>query len=497
MKRTTFGIAIVTSFLWASYSFAVFCPPVSGDNTQNLRNCIAQASVTDFTVILGDFCEVDPTGHYISLPGRYPISDQVVVLTDVEILGSRTYWGSTIEVNFGSPYSNTDNSHAAIVLKEGAAIDGVTFDYPIQTKGKQLIEVPPSISVQGSFCRVKNMFFPNSYVGIDATAPHGRLNMENLEFGVYYRGIRDDQCYDIDKLNIIHANTGLWATWTDDSEVTNWVYNNSATIEVSRIDWLYINTFFAFGPKYGILINSSKNGTVGDAQIIQAGCDACQYGIYSNLTGNSWPWLIAISNFSGTSFNPIGGKGDGTSIYLVHVHGVNISNSNFWGVRNDGIYLEDCSSVSVSGNTFADNGWNSARNHSAAIHLVNCRRASVVGNTGTSNDGTSYAVRIEGGSNISIFANQFEVPGASVSIEGATNVTALGNGCVQDFGNDPTNRIDVSCSGDPAYTPTPMSTRTPTPTPTPTRNPGDPTPTPTPTVLPTRIPKEKPGLPLK
>ena len=478
------------AFMLAVPAFAVFCPPVSGDNTQNLRACIAQAAATDNLVILADFCDVDSSGHFVDLPGAYPISDQIIVPSSVKILGSGTYWGATINVNFGQGLSNTDSSHAAFVLKDNAAIDGVTFFYPAQTKGIQLIEFPPTISVQGSFCRVLNSFFPNSYVGIDATVPHGKLNMENLEFGMYYRAIRDDQCYDVDKFVTIHANPGMWATWKDDSNVIGWMMNNSATLEVSRIDWLYVEQLFAFGTKYGILMTAKNNGSVGEAQIIQAGCDACRYGIYSNIQNvSSYPWLITISNWSGTAFDPVSGKGSGTSIYLANVNGVNISNSNFWGIRDDGVYLENCTGVILTGNNFQTDNWNQSKNGSSAFHLVKCKRVTAMANTGASTNGGA-AFTINGGDDMSFVANQFNVQGPSITLNGATNVkTSVNSGCVQDSWNDQSNRIDYPCSVDYFNTPIP----TPTPTVTPT-NPTV-TPTPTPAILPTRIPKTGPANP--
>ncbi len=495
-------IVFIFLSLTASNSFAVFCPPVAGDNTGNLNQCIAQAALSDRIVILGDSCLVDTSGSVVLLKSDYPISGQVIVPRGgISLIGSRAFSGTQIDINFGKNYSNTDSSNAAFVLMDGAVIDGLTFNYPDQVKGKQLYEFPPTISVQGSFCRVKNSFFPNSYVGIDATVPHGKLNMQNLEFGVYYRGIRDDQCYDIDKFDVIHANPGMFATWVDDSDVANWMYNNSAAIEVSRIDWFYLNQFFAFGPKYGILINSSSHGSVGEAQIIQAGCDACRYGIYSNTSG-SYPWLLTISNWSGTAFNPNNKNDGGNSIYLVNVSGVNISNSNFWGVKNDGIYLQNCSSISVSGNNFITNGWNTANNYSAAIHLVNCSNGSVIGNNGVaSNNG--IGINLENSQDISIMGNRFKTQSDSIRITGTASgiITVANGGCVDDLsGNDPSNKIDNPCYSASVFTPTPIIVSTPTPTATPTPTPtSTPVATPTPTsIVPTPPPThpKKPGVPL-
>ncbi len=504
MRKVLVKFVFAVFFLFAHNSFAVFCPPVSGDNTNNLNQCIAQAATTDKVVMLMDFCVVDPSGKITATGSDYPISSQIVIPNGVSLIGSGTLWGTQVDVNFGQNHSNTDSANAAFVLKDYAVIDGITFNYPDQIKGKQLYEFPPTISVQGSFCRVKNSFFPNSYVGVDATVPHGKLNMQNLEFGVFYRGIRDDQCYDIDKLDVIHTNPGMFATWVDDSDVMNWMYNNSAAIEVSRIDWFYLNQFFAFGPKYGILISSSSHGSVGEAQIIQAGCDACRYGIYSN-TSSSKPWLLTISNWSGTAFSAVSGKDSGNSIYLVGVEGVNISNSNFWGVRNDAIYLQNCSSVSISGNNFITNGWNTANNYSAAVHLVNCSRGNIIGNNGAaSNNG--IGINLENSKNISVIGNRFETQSDSIRITGtASGIIATGNGgCVDDLsGGDPSNRIDNLCYAASeftptptiTFTPTPTLTPTPTPTPTPTKNPTNPTPTPTFTPIPTR-PVKNPGTPL-
>jgi hypothetical protein len=462
--RKILGLTAVLILFCDSRSFGVSCPPVAGDNTKNIRDCVAKASISDKLVILS---------------GQYPISDQILVASGVKLQGSGTFWGSEIDVNFGQDYPNTDGDHAAVVLQENSAVDGLTFFYPAQTKGKRLIEFPPSISVKGSFCRVINSFFPNSYVGIDAKYPHGKLNMENLEFGMYFRGIRIDECYDIDKFSIIHANPGMWATWVDDSEVIGWMMDNSATIEAQRIDWLWVSQMFAFGTKYGILLTSSSHGATGEAQILQSGCDACRYGIYSDVESGGRPWLITVSNWSGTAFNPVVKISDGVSIYLANIEGVNISNANFWGVRNEAIFLNNCSTVALSGNNFITNGWNTADNNSSAIRLVNCKRGNIIGNNGSSSRESSLGIILENSHDITLIANRFEIQSPAIKILSfSSGIIALANGgCVQDLTNDPTNKLDAPCYAQPQNTPTPTPTPTATiaptctPTPTPRRTP--------------------------
>lgn len=418
-------------FVFSKSLYSLNCPPVVGDNTQNLKNCIDQAKNSDLIVFLSG--------------GRYPISEQIIVSESVSIVGIGTLWGTVLDINFGQDQTSKDL--AAFVLKNYASLDGITFNYPVQQKGYRLKMFPPTVSVQGSFCRVKNSFFPNSYIGIEASVPHGKLNLLNLEFGVYFRAIQIDQCYDIDKIDVIHANPGMFRTWKDDSDIFSWMMENSATLEVGRIDWLYVNQFFAFGTKYGILITESEHGTVGDAQIIQAGCDACRFGIYSD-NKKHFPWLITISNFSGTAFDPATGGGSGMGIYLKNIKGVNITNSNFWGVRDDGIYIEKSSSVILSGNVFHNNSWNMSKGGFSAIHLVNCNRGTIIANSGSNNIKGSYGIRIEGGSSINILGNAFDVP---IFIEnGAKDIFVMGNtGCTYDETNDSSNRIDVYCRGIP------------------------------------------------
>jgi len=407
------GFFLFTLLMAKSNLLAIVCNPSgSGDDTNTLRGCIANAVQSD---------------NVIEIKGVFTISDQIVVLPKVALKGVGTYGGSQINIVFGKGYSYNDKSKAAFILKEGAVIDGLTFFYPDQEKGKKLEEFPPTISVQGSFCRVVNSFFPNSYVGIEASVPHGKLNMQNLEFGVFYRAIRDDQCYDIDKFNVIHANPAMWRTWQDDSDVFNWMFENSALIEVARIDWLWINTVFSFGTKYGILINSSEYGTVGEAQIIQAGCDACQYGIYVDPQSKHFPWLLTISNWSGTAFNSVNGKGSGVSIYICNTKGVTISDSNFWGIRDDGVYLENCENISLSNLNFLDNGWNIANNGSAAIHLSNCKLASIFGGGGSNSHKSSVGIIVEDSSNVTIVGTKFIVPASSIVIRNSSGVVNFGN----------------------------------------------------------------------
>ena len=495
--------------LFAFYSFATPCVPIPipGDNTKVLRDCIATAAASDKVVDIG---------------GVFSITDQIIVSSGVKLRGPGTLQGGEMDIGFGQNYSNTDSANAAFVLKDYAAIDGLTFNYPAQTKGQPLIEFPPTISVQGSFCRVINSFFPNSYVGIDATLPHGKLNMENLEFGVYFTAIRDDQCYDIDKIVVVHGNPGMFATWVDDSAMVNWMHQNSTFIQAGRIDWLWIEFAFVWGPKYGLNMVASQYGATGDAQIETFGCDACQYGVYSNILSGPTPWLISISHAALTAFDPTTGGGSGTGIYLYGVHGVSLDSPNCWGIRNSCIQFKNVTSFGINNLKVISNGWNQAsaqqaniqgmdsvysekmenwnayikrlfkipdieykaqgwntsNSGSALIELDNCSGGGVSLASGESNKSSSIGILVNGGNNISLVANTVDVPSASIVItNGAANIRAVGNGgCTQDLSDSSSNRIDNLCEA--VSTPTPTPTLTPTPTPTPTKNPIDPTPTP-------------------
>ncbi len=530
MKRVLW-LAVIAIAAYSRSASAVFCPalPIPQDATQQIKNCIKQAADTDKVVFLTSDHAVGASDTLTSYANDYPISSQIIV-DGVSIIGSGVLWGSQIDINFGQGFSNTDTANAAFVQRNGAVMDGLTFNYPVQVKGQPLIEFPPTIAVQGSFCRVKNSFFPNSYVGIDATVAHGKLNMENLEFGVYFTAIRDDQCYDIDKIFVIHGNPGMFATWVDDSVMVNWMHQNSTFIQAGRIDWLWIKFAFAWGPKFGLNLVSSQYGATGDAQIETFGCDACQYGVYSNIQSGSVPWLISISHAALTAFDPTTGGGSGTGIYLYGVHGVSLDSPNCWGIRNSCVQFKNVDSFGINNLKVISGGWNQASAQQASmqgidssysesmanwnayikslfkipaieykaqgwntsdsgyalIELDNCSNGGVSLAAGDSNKSSSVGIVVNGGNNISLVANTVNVPSAPIVIaNGATNIRAVANGgCAQDLSGSSSNRIDNLCGV--VSTPTP----TPTPTPVPTKNPTDPTPTPT--ASPTRTPKTGP-----
>jgi len=440
MKKWLIVIAAVCVALplWATE-----CLLISGDNTDQVQKCLDDAAKGDHVVNIAPFLISAP----VTIPER------------TALRGSGASWGTVVTVNFGRGESSENKLRAGLIMKNGSTIDGITPFYPGQLVGKALVEYPPTIAVISGDTTVENCTFPNSYVAVDVRGAHGRFFVRNNRYGPHFRMIRIDECYDVDDLSNNRSNPAIWAG-NDNSELYAWMHNNSVGIEANRLDWLWIDRFFDWGVKYGIWLNQSVNGISHGVQVVQSGCDACRYGIYSNIESGDRPWLVTVSNWSGTSFNPVDDKDDGVSIYLAHIEGVNISNSNFWGLRNEGIYLNDCSTVSLLGINFLTDDWNIAENNSAAIHLVNCRRGSIVGNSGASSRDSSVGIILEGSHNIKVIANPFETKGPAIKIlSSSSGITALANGgCVQDLTNDPTNKIDTPCYMQPQNTATPIPT---------------------------------------
>lgn len=418
---------------------ATVCPPVEGDNSENLRSCLALAAQTDNRVQIG---------------GTYTIisPDPITIPPGVTLEGVPSAWGATISVDTPpSLYSYDDDDHATFILGNGSAVRGVTAFYPRQLWTKGLAEYPPFIALayRATDVTISDSFFINAYVAISAWRRSSRVNVLNNRYGEYFRMVRINENYDIDRIINNHSNPGLWPGKGDATERKLWRHANAVGIELGRADWPRIDQFFAWGVKVGILLTQSPQGIAGVVNIDQSDCDACAYGIYSDVEVAPYPRLLSISGWGAAPYDPNKPSQDpenqGTAIYLRNVNEVNVSNSKFFAARDDAIHIENANVVSINGNVFRANGWNITRKGTAAIRLVGCSNAAVVGNAGKNDYFNSRAIVIESGDNIKVLANAFQLGGGQpvVIFDAQTqNSFALGNGSVDDSGQN--NVVDVS-----------------------------------------------------
>lgn len=291
--------------------------------------------------------------------------------TPTTFAGIHPEWGSVLDVRWGGGAGSSGLvDRAAVILRAGATIENVGFDYsamqPLNSAPQEMGSsvMPLDYNIGGLSQSVIGCCFFKSYIGADFRGSKtgqgviGPVLRDNygcpllagvwLDFLVDWGVIRDNM-----------FNSGFIAGTDPNSPLRQWVASNGFAVRLGGNDWANIDNMQAWGYKCGVeIVGDSGYHATGPYRIRNCSFDACAYGVYVN-NSTVYRQLISIEGNNFCCFNPYNGGG-GIPLSLPSVHGVGLryaGNYNFGPQKNCVI---DASSsalglIEITGNQ-GDNG---------------------------------------------------------------------------------------------------------------------------------------------
>jgi carbohydrate binding protein with CBM6 domain/pectate lyase-like protein/putative Ig domain-containing protein len=309
------------------------------DNTTAIQNALNQASS-------------DGGGIVFLPPGKYVVSGNLTIPSNVELKGSSDYGaapggqGTILETT-----ANGGNASGTPFIKVSAngGLRGLTIDYKNQTWSSTTpIAYPYAIQGTGSNIYVVNVALRGCYSGIDLFTY--QCNNHYIEFvtgQVFQNGFRvgggsvGGKIYDLHFNTIYYANgsESKFGSWPDapatdgDGNATGYSYNNLTFLTLGNCQNETLYNDFEYESLYGLLL--TLDGASGPTGIsLGLGIDGTRHTL----------------NFQGVSsggFNLINSQvvalGDAGNTYIAgnssFTTQVNMFNSDYWGNPTTGVTL--------------------------------------------------------------------------------------------------------------------------------------------------------------
>ena len=268
--------------------------PTGGDDAPTINAAINQQSAAG-------------GGDVVLTAGRYKVQSQIVVTNGVRLVGSGTTrfvvaspgsiaGGTIIEVNWGSgPGTSGNPATAAIILRSGASIDNLAFDYPSQTSNlTSPIEWGSTVLIgdvaNGNLNQnITNCYFYKSYFAIDARSSLGigNLLVSDCNGCALVCGLAISFVTDWVTIRDCHFNAGDVDPINPNNPLSTWTAQNGYAAYLGGNDWMALEGFKAWGYSAGCYIQAGA-GYVGTGPYFLHGCDfdACWTGIILQGTFN-------------------------------------------------------------------------------------------------------------------------------------------------------------------------------------------------------------------
>lgn len=203
-----------------------YVPAAAGQPSVDAQPYIQAALDTGLTVELGF--------------GSYYVKTPLTMRTNSQILRGQGRANSGIFANGDFP-TNSSSPLGVIILASTAGFYELRdFSISFGQGGNyqtinDVVKYPPAIYVRDTQFKIESLQIAAAYLGIDMRGNCGQSTINNLDMGVYYKGILIDGCADSVRINNVHA----WVFGIDPSNYT--VYNaNSLAFEIGRCDDLKI-----------------------------------------------------------------------------------------------------------------------------------------------------------------------------------------------------------------------------------------------------------------
>jgi len=272
---------------------------VDGKHAQDLLDLASQwANVKDFGAV-GDNATDDTaaiqaalnsTFNTIFVPaGIYRISDALTIPYGKILKGTGSpdapqyscTSGSWLLSTKGSVIAQTSTSHSAVIMSSKTTLDGINFWYPNQpgittTPTEYPATIVPS-DTHPTKVVINNCVLVNPYVGIDFTVLHELLTIQNVRIFAWFKCIRIDQSYDIDRLIDVHVNPNVMydGTWTGNTAYVYTINNVCSAFEFGKADQLYVSKCFSYGYTNAIVFSNLSGSPINGIIFDQCGFEFC------------------------------------------------------------------------------------------------------------------------------------------------------------------------------------------------------------------------------
>lgn len=127
-----------------------------------------------------------------------------------------------------------------------------------------------------------NLLFAGITRGIYADNS-GRLLIRNVVGQFYVAGVEIDDCYDIPRIEALHA----WTYSTSSPYVTAWQEANLDTVILRRVDGIFIGDLFSYAARSALYLTSGVNGVTTKLYLKSLYADFVKYGVWIDGSGVS------------------------------------------------------------------------------------------------------------------------------------------------------------------------------------------------------------------
>ncbi|MBQ9415224.1 MAG: hypothetical protein IJU20_00060 [Clostridia bacterium] len=248
----------------------------------------------------------DKGGGVVYVPvGTYRLEKPLNVPGKVSLVGDLepgTTNGSVLLIAHGK--GTTDISGSAIQVGTQSAVKNLAFYYPEQKlENGTAVEFPPTIlqkSVES--ITLTNLYFVNSYTGIDCATDHDNLSLQHI-YNIYgctlHKGYWNNASYDIGRVEEIYFGPEYWLSSgfdaPDENQLKAYCLRHAVGLHLQRIDWTYISDIHITGYYMGILANQgTKFNDPGEiigqsnGHLYNLDFKDCFYGLY----GEYFSWFL-------------------------------------------------------------------------------------------------------------------------------------------------------------------------------------------------------------
>ena len=125
-----------------------------------------------------------------------------------------------------------------------------------------------------------NVYFAGVTRGIYADNS-GRLNIRNVSGQFYTAGVEIDDCYDIPRIEHLHA----WTYQSAAPSVVAWQQANEDTLILRRVDGIFIDNLFSLGARSAIHLTTGVNGVTTKFYVNDLYADFVKYGVWIDADG--------------------------------------------------------------------------------------------------------------------------------------------------------------------------------------------------------------------
>ena len=193
----------------------------------------------------------------------------------------------------------------------------------------------------------------------------GRLNIRDVQGQFYIAGVEIDDCYDIPRIERLHA----WTFSSADPSVVGWQEANSDTVILRRVDGIFINDLFSLGARSVLHLTSGANGVTTKAYVDNLYADFAQYGVWIDGNGTTAQFANVTTQHNDQTVpgaTIAGGKG-----LYVNASNTTVQAANWRTDLTPGsaIDLEQAGNTLSVGSLWV-NGWNQGKTAAPAVTLA-------------------------------------------------------------------------------------------------------------------------------